>query len=431
VRVPRSGGLVEAYDPDSLGEPIWTTLADVPRIREVLGVNVESRLLMVVDTLRNLVAVDLESRGFRTQAAGIEAATMVADGSLYTVGPLHRVSHFEAGLPSQYRPPLPVPPIFATGTLGDHYVAIVGTKPRKLLVLAADRVLHSTEVPTGEAAATEWGDLVAIAAGTEIVVYQTEDPYDSRHVGTSGSAEHLTFSPSGHRLYVSHDNATVEIFDRYSLDRVGTIDLPGVPRALRTDGSGRWLLCRPATGDSVWVVDLATGKSAGTLASDWGPELPTVAGAATLLASRQGDLVAIDLARAGRPQRGRVTGGAADHWVVTAWLPPERERKAAAAAESILVAQDSLLVVDSSRVPGPAGDQLFLQVSSSQNPDWSKDFAQRLTADGYPARVLAPTTPDEGYRVVVGPYGTREAAEETGRKLGRPYFILTNPRIKQ
>ena len=114
---------------------------------------------------------------------------------------------------------------------------------------------------------------------------------------------------------------------------------------------------------------------------------------------------------------------------MTNWLPKERQSRAAVAAESAVVAQDSALAPDSQAV-APA-DRLYLQISSSQNADWSKEFAKQLNDAGYPARVLDPTTPDEGYRVVVGPFGTRGAAEETGRKLARPYFILTNPPIKQ
>jgi hypothetical protein len=34
---------------------------------------------------------------------------------------------------------------------------------------------------------------------------------------------------------------------------------------------------------------------------------------------------------------------------------------------------------------------------------------------------------DEGYRVVLGPYPSREAAESAGRELGRPVFVLVDP----
>ena len=95
----------------------------------------------------------------------------------------------------------------------------------------------------------------------------------------------------------------------------------------------------------------------------------------------------------------------------------------------MLVAQDSLLVTDSVSAAAIA-DRLYLQVSTSQNAEWSRELARLLSADGYPARVIDPTAADDGFRVVVGPYPTRAEAEEVGRKLGRPYFILTNPTIR-
>ena len=39
------------------------------------------------------------------------------------------------------------------------------------------------------------------------------------------------------------------------------------------------------------------------------------------------------------------------------------------------------------------------------------------------ARVLPPQQPDDGYRVVLGPFATRAQAEATGRRLGRPFWI--------
>jgi cell division protein FtsN len=39
--------------------------------------------------------------------------------------------------------------------------------------------------------------------------------------------------------------------------------------------------------------------------------------------------------------------------------------------------------------------------------------------------VLKPAGADETYRVVLGPFTTREAAEETSRRLGMPSFVIT------
>jgi hypothetical protein len=429
LRVPLSGGTVEAYDPDSLDEPIWTSRTAIPPLREVLGVNLEARLLVAIDTLKNLVAIDLESRGVRNQAAGVEQASMSPDGSVYVVGANRRITRVNAGLPAPYRTQLPALPRFQVGTLGERFVALIATSPPKLVIMSPVRQLAVVEAVTGEATATPWGDLVAIAANEQVVVYETEDPFNTRTISVGNHARHLLFSPSGHRLYVAGDDRAVLVFDRYSLTRLSEIDLPGIPDRLRIDGSGRWLVARPAAGDSTWVVDLATGRYLVTADSEWDRDLPAVAGAATLFVRRGGEAVALDLARPGLRETGRINGADDDGWVVTTWVPRDRLAKAAATAESLLARQDSLLVTDSQTV-APIGDRLFLQVSSSQNSEWSKELAKQLTTGGYPARVLDPTTPDDGFRVVIGPYPTREAAEETGRKLGRPYFILTNPPIR-
>jgi hypothetical protein len=72
--------------------------------------------------------------------------------------------------------------------------------------------------------------------------------------------------------------------------------------------------------------------------------------------------------------------------------------------------------------PGAEGP-LYVQVSTSQNEAWSTQMAQQLSRAGLAARVLPPKGLDEGYRVVLGPYESRDQAEAIGRKLGRPYWI--------
>ena len=66
---------------------------------------------------------------------------------------------------------------------------------------------------------------------------------------------------------------------------------------------------------------------------------------------------------------------------------------------------------------------MYVQVSTSQNAEWSGHLADDLARAGLPARVLPPQHPDDGYRDVLGPYGTRAQAEATGRRLGRPFWI--------
>jgi sporulation related protein len=167
-------------------------------------------------------------------------------------------------------------------------------------------------------------------------------------------------------------------------------------------------LARPTLGDTVWVVDLPIKQLVGGLPTTWLSDLPTVAPDGSLLLRRSDDVVAV------RPdsllETGRVSQGAADFWTTTSWTP---RGAAAAAGAGASAASDSV------GTEGP----LYVQVSVSRNQTWSQQMADELTRAGLSAKVLAPLSADEGYRVVLGPYPTRDQAETIGRKLGRPYWI--------
>jgi cell division septation protein DedD len=146
-------------------------------------------------------------------------------------------------------------------------------------------------------------------------------------------------------------------------------------------------------------------------------------------------VVALDLSRPGLPRVGTIAGGAEDLWLPVAWSPTPapavavkdsgranaaRAVGADSSADAIDAAPDT---VAGARTSAPA-QRVYLQVSSSQNPDWARDLSQQLRSAGVEATVLQPHGPGDPYRVVVGPYESREAAEEASRKLGRPSFII-------
>jgi cell division septation protein DedD len=112
---------------------------------------------------------------------------------------------------------------------------------------------------------------------------------------------------------------------------------------------------------------------------------------------------------------GRVKGGAIDFWLPLAWHPAQDNELAIEADSATLAAADT----------GPARPTVYLQVSSSQNPTWASELSDKLRAAGLPSSVLTPRRSGELFRVVLGPYATREQAEETSRKLGMPSFIVT------
>lgn len=427
LRFPREGGVVEAYDPDSLGHASWTTSKPVPPIRKVLGANLDERLAWAVDSKNNLIVIDLESRGVREQLKGVTFAAMGPDGSLYLADAERRVVHFVRRNPVTFQDPLPAAPQAFFGSQNDQLVAVTGGKTPQLISANAEQGLNAVDIPAGNASATFWGDLVALATDTAVILYETSGRRSVTSIRARRGAREVVFSPSGHRLYVVQGDDEVLVYDRFSLSELGRISLPGVPQSIRLDASGRWMLARPAESDSVWIVDLATNRHAGAVPGEWADDLPLVAGAATLLVRRGDDVATYDLRQAPPALQRVMDGAGADLWVAAAWVPRERLPAAVAAAESATVAQDKALVADSIVLPTADSTEIYLQVSLSQNPAWADQLADTLKAHGFPASVLKPEQADEGYRVVIGPYLSRDLAEEVGKKLDRSYFVIRRP----
>lgn len=426
LRFPRGGGPVEAYHPDSLGKPNWVTLGKVPPIERLFGVDLDERMAWALGASDSLIGVDLESRTVRRQLAGITAGVIGPDGSLFLADSKHRIRRVLRRSPMDFHDPLPAAPAALFGAGNDQLVAVTTGRPPRLITANAEEALRDTVLPDGDVAATFWGDLVAVAADTAVVLYETGGRRDVTSIPSRRHARRVAFSPSGHRLYVADDDDNLTVYDRFRLVELAKIRLPAAPRAIRVDPSGRWMLLRPPSADSVWVVDLSTNRPAASVPGSWGPDLPLVAGAATLVSRLGDDIASFDLRQAPPRRLATLDGAGGDLWLTTAWMPRERMSAAVAAAESATVVQDSALVPDSARA-GRDSTGVFLQVSTSQNPEWAAQLAKTLLDAGFPSRVLGPRGPDDGYRVVVGPYPNREAAEENGRKLGRPFFILREP----
>jgi hypothetical protein len=283
------------------------------------------------------------------------------------------------------------------------------------MALTPDQAQGRASLPAGGATATYLGDLIAVAADTAVVLYEPTAKELVRSIEVSGQVTAVAFSPSGHRLYVARGKGDVQVFDRLSSELILTIELPGTARDLRSDFFGSWLLARPERGDSVWIVDATTGKLAGTAPARWSPDLPAVAGTRTLLVRAGPDVKALDLGSKKLAAVGSVAGGAEDLWLPLSWLPPLEQQQLAENSDTSAEAADS-----SAAVPG-----IFLQVSSSRNPSWANELAGKLKAAGLPASVLPPKSGEDAYRVVLGPYTSRDQAEATGKSLGMPSFVIT------
>ncbi len=416
LRLPAAGGTAELYHLPRLEVWGWQSSSALPALRRPIGADLDLGLVYALGQQNDIVALDLQTARPRPQViANVRDVTVGPDGTLFTVDDSLRVVQFVRRNPVRFPARLPTRPRDLFGTRTASLLAVSAGTPGALIYLRTDDQPTRANLPNGDAAATFWGDLLAVAADTAVVLIDPDALDHPTSIPVSGHARAVLFAPSGHRFYIARREGSVLVYNRYTRDKVAEIDLPGGAGALRADPYGRWLLVHPAGADSLWLVDMATNKYVHGFAADWAPDLPTVTNQQTLLVKAGPDVIAYDLSKPEFPQAGRVRGGATDLWLPLAWTP----ETGTASAESQVATDTTTGAPDSDA----AENRVYLQVSSSQNRDWSAELSRQLEQQGLPAKVLDPRAGEEGFRVVLGPYPTREAAESTGRRLGRPFFI--------
>jgi hypothetical protein len=417
LRFARDGGVVRLYGADGLAPDDWRSVDKLPPVRRVLGADLDQRLVYTVDPKGTVSALDLETRRVRQLEKNVVHAALGPDGALYMADTAGVVTQLAHRVPLRFRSTLASAPRTLYATTSGTLLAFP-ERGAGMQVLSAEQPSGTVRLPAGPSAATFWGDLVAVAADSAVVLYDVNGKRQAPHaIRIRGHARAVLFSPSGHRIYVAEEAGRLAVLDRFSGGEVDEVKLPGPAAGLRQDIYGGWLLVRPGEGDSTWVVDPTSGRFVGTVPTRWGPDLPAVVPPATLVIRRGDDVVGLDLTKPGFPELGLVAGAANDVWMPIGWSPaPPPE---AAVSDSARAAE-----ADSAAAAGPHA-RIFVQVSSSRNPDWAKELAEKIKGAGLPAMVLSPNAGEDAYRVVLGPYVTREAADSAGKKVGMPSFIIT------
>jgi hypothetical protein len=388
----------------------------------VVGFDQDQALAYAVDSAGGLQALDLSTGTARLLTSGVSGAVLGPEGTLWVVDRKDSVVRIRNRLAKRTDATLPARPTALYGTGDRQLIAIEGGDTVRAFLVTGAESGASADLPTSHTAASPWGDLVAAAAPTGVYLWAPRGGTPIRRVRVSGTPTSVRFSASGHRIYVGRESDDLAVIDRYAGERIGDIRIPGAAAGLRVAPYGGWLLARPASGDTIWVINLATGEFAGAVAGPWAADLPTVFGDATLLVREGKDLVARDLSKAEFPETGRLKGGAPDLYLPMPWVArgsmPEPTPPRPDPAKVVETAPDDL------GGPVEAPSTVYLQVSRSQNPAWAQALAVEIRDEGFPALVITPRTGEEAYRVVVGPYPSREAAESAGRRLGRPSFIF-------
>ena len=295
---------------------------------------------------------------------------------------------------------------------------------------------------------TQVGDLLFLASEKELTGVRTRTMVRTASVAFDEPVELLAATPSGDRVFVVTSNGTaVQVVDRYREQVSGEIDLGRHPSDLRMDPLGRYLLARLDGVDSTAVIALGTNQVVGTLATGWRADLPFVAPDGGIALEQGKDVIVADVESRRTPIR--VTGGATDFWYPFRWTgfrprageldqpvdfggPPA---DSTAPVDSAAAHDSAAPVAVPAPAPAPApaprdtavrrpNAGFTVSFAALLVADKARDLASQIRVGSENARVV--TAVRDGstiYRVVLGPYPTREEAERVGRESKQSYWI--------
>jgi hypothetical protein len=435
LRVPRNGGVARVTAYPQLDSTIWTSTDAAPALDRVLAFDPDAGLVAASNAKGAPVWIDLRVGTVTIPGKGNLRSLVSVDGSnIYGVGSDGAVARFTPAGNWLFKPPQPARAVFPQTNGLLLILGGRGDKARIWRVRPPDTTLtDSIVVPNATG---------GVGAPLGDRVFVSEPPAMVRVLGTRimqlGAAielEHhalaMATSPSGDRAYAVLDSSTsLAIVDPYQNRVVSRTELPGRARDLRVDPFGRYVLVRAAKGDSVWVVSVGTDKVTRTVHSQWRGDLPFVAVDGSVVVTDGDDVVFL-----GKSET-RIPKGASDFWYPFMW---NGFRPRAAALDSVPVVRvdsDTAMTVAPPPVetlppaPPPVVDSapkeftvsfaVFLDETQARNE------AGKISVNGQTARVVTGVTAGTAvFRVVLGPYPTREEADRAGRASNRQYVVYS------
>lgn len=463
IRLPRAGGTVRAYLYPRLDSVVWT--GRTTSVGRVLGFDPEGGALAIVDAKGQPARVDLRlgESGIATKA---KLASLVAPtgAEIYGVDPKGAVIRLTRSGDWTFTPPFPARAVFPQSDGSLVISAQHGNEVVLWLLHPPDTKLRDTVVLpiTMRTVHAQVGDRVYLATDTALVGVRGRDLSEVPPIRVHGRVVALSPTPSGDRIYVATaGDSSLAVVDRYTDKVASTIQLPGEIADLRMDGLGRYVLVRPARGDSAWVIAVATNRVVGSVRTKWTEDLPATApdGAIALNSGRDVIFVDGETLQAVRT----VAGGASDFWYFTFWngfraRAPGVDQPVSFATGDTAPKDSSTVAADSARratvdtavkpertkqsaaitqPPAPTIPQTPPAPTASAAGPFTVSFAALLNepkahvlADSIDvAGVRARVVPSQRagttiYRVVLGPYQNRAAAEQIGRDSKRSYWVF-------
>jgi hypothetical protein len=441
--VPRGGGTGRVYAYPNLDSAVWT-LDEAPSLDRVLAFDADAGTIAYVDAKGFPGRIDLrETDVAKASKAKLTSLSSANGTDIYGINPKGEIVRLNPnGGDWHFKPPVPARAVFAQP---NGELIIAANKGAQTLVWKVrppdDVVQDSTVLPlSGRAVRTQVGDRIYFTVDSGLVGVKAKDLSPVGAVHLESRVRALAPTPSGDRIYLATADSGISVVDRYS-GNVGTaVVLPAPPADIRMDGLGRYLIARFPKADSAWVIAIGTNRLVGAVPTRWETDLPAVTPDGNLAVLGAKDVTLLDPEKLS--VKSTVAGGAKDFWYFFAWdgfkpraqgldqpvtFPSDSDANAATASSTI-----------PSPVPGGLGDTATPVPPTANAPQagFTVSFAALLTEEkaqqlastirvgGNTAHVVSTTTAGSPiFRVVMGPFATRQEADKMGRASKREYWI--------
>lgn len=468
LRIPRSGGTVRVYLYPKLDSVIWT--GDATSIERVLGFDPEGGILGVVNAKGEPARIDLRLGEAAVASTGKLSALASANGTdLYGINAKGSVVRLTRSGDWEFTPPWGARAVFPAN---NGQVVVAATKGGETTVWRIHppetRILDTTilRLPMrGGGANAQVGDRLYFGTDTGLVGVKTRDLSIVPPIRLHDRVEAVAPTPSGDRVYVTMAGELgVSVIDRYTEKVSGEIALPGTVSELRMDPLGRYVIARPEQGDSAWVIAVATDRLVGSVQTKWTGDLPACAPDGAIAINTGQDVVFLD----GETLQSvrTVVDGAKDFWYFMFWNgfrpraagldqpvsfgrgdSTDTAAKDSAhhdtAGATVAKGPDSAngapattpqrqadtatptAPVTPPSHPPAAGPQAFVvQFAALLDEQTAQKLAKSITIAGATARVVpAQRAGKTVYRVVLGPYPSRDAADKIGQAALRAFWV--------
>ncbi|HEX3866508.1 MAG TPA: SPOR domain-containing protein [Gemmatimonadaceae bacterium] len=442
LRVPRSGGTPRIVGYPNVDSTVWTANENVQPLERVLGFDQDAGLIATVTARNQPSWIDLHLGDVLVPTRNSLTDLVSADGStIFGVGADGAVVRLTPSGNWVYKPPQAARAVFPQPSGG--VVALLGRGDAARIIRLRPpgiAIVDSLRLPDVRAGAgAPLGDRIYFVSQARRLTGVRARTFT---VGGRITFDHtiaaVAATPSGDRFYVITDSSQVlSVVDPYHDRIAATIELPGRPRDLRADPVGRFMLVRAAIGDSAWIVSVGTNTLVSTVRTAWRGDLPLIAPDGAVVLAAGPDVTFVD--PVSRRETRRVAGGASDFWYAFVWtgfrqhtIPIDTlaTQPANTDTTSRSVASPRADTVAARAAPPIDSTKLGFTVSFAALLDESKarDAAAKITVDGQTARVAKTMTDGTPvYRVVLGPYSTRDDADRIGRESGASYYVYAGP----